>query len=174
MQVVVEEPADGGLPGVRVLVLQGAFGGVGAQQVVAAVPAGRALGEQMGAGQLGQQRADPGRVVARDGRRRGRGDVRARVQGQQPQQPGRAGAQRPVRPGEHRPYVPGRVRVGERVQAAVRGAQFVRDRGEREVGVGCGPGGNHGQGRRPGRPRRTGSPSVRRPRARGAPGPRRR
>jgi hypothetical protein len=60
VQVVVEDPVDGGVAlGVGVVGV-GEVGGVGAQQVVEGVPAGGGLGEQVCPGQLGQQEPHPG------------------------------------------------------------------------------------------------------------------
>jgi len=148
VQTVVQQPPHGRLPHLGGVLPRRALGRVRAQQVVAHVPARRVLRQQMGAGQLGQQATDLARLAAREGRRGGRCDVRARVQGQQPQQPGRPRAQRAVRPRQHRPHVTGRVRVGERVEAAVGGAQVGRAGGEREVRARGGPRRDDGQRQR--------------------------
>ncbi len=53
VQVVVEYPAERGVPVAVGLDTVGEFGGVGAEQVVEGVPAGGVLREQPGADQLG-------------------------------------------------------------------------------------------------------------------------
>src|SRR5262249_59521624 len=60
VQVVVEHPADGGVAAGLADGVLGLFGGVGAQQVVAGVPAGEGLGGQVGAGQVAPQAAGGG------------------------------------------------------------------------------------------------------------------
>ena len=89
-QVVVEHPAPRGVALGLAVGAGRQLGRVGAQQVVAAEPARRVLGQQRGAGQLGQrgprlrQRAAPIRLAAAGG-----GDVRTRVQAEQPEHPRR-------------------------------------------------------------------------------------
>jgi hypothetical protein len=116
---------------------------------VEAVPVRRVLRHQVRAGQLGQQRARLRQRRAGEARDRRRGDVRARVQAQQPEQPGRLVAQLQVRPREHGAHVGGDVGAAEHVQAA----QFVGNRGQREPGMRRGPRGDHGERQRqPGAP----------------------
>ena len=70
--VVVEHAGSARLGGRRLgSSVVGQVGGVGAEQVVQGVPAGRVLGEQVGAGQLGQQPPDLGRGAAGEAGRRG-------------------------------------------------------------------------------------------------------
>ena len=54
-QVVVERPADRRPPGGVAVEGAGLLGGVGAQQVMEGVTAGGVLGDQVRAGQFGQQ-----------------------------------------------------------------------------------------------------------------------
>jgi len=72
VQVVVEDPADGGVAAGLAAGVVGLLGGVGAQQVVEGVPAGDVLGDQVGAGQLAQQGA--GLVLGAAGETGGGGD----------------------------------------------------------------------------------------------------
>jgi hypothetical protein len=96
VQVVVEQPADGG-PALGLGVVRvGQLGGVAAQQIMVGVPAGPGFGQQVHAGQRRDQRsyAVPGQ--SHEARRGGGADVRAGVQAKQPEQPGLGGVQRVV------------------------------------------------------------------------------
>ena len=64
MQVVVEDPADGGVAVGLGVEVAGLVGGVGAEQVVEGVPAGCVLGDQAVAGELAQQAAGSRLVAA--------------------------------------------------------------------------------------------------------------
>ena len=131
--VQVVEPVRDGTPfGVAVLG-GGEFARVGAQQVVIRVPAGHVLGEQVGAGQLGQRRAHLSRRHTGEARRGGGGDVRPRVQRKPPEQLRRVRAQPVVRPREHRPHVGGLVVTRERVEAAPTAADLRRQFGQRQA-----------------------------------------
>ncbi|WP_407941382.1 hypothetical protein [Nonomuraea cypriaca] len=105
MDVVVQDAVPRGVP-VRVAGLA-EFGGVRAQQVVARVLARGVLGEQVGAGQLGQRCPYPRDW---DAHQAGGGVDRAAgtgmQPGDQPERPGRRLVREGlVRPGEDRPYV---------------------------------------------------------------------
>jgi hypothetical protein len=112
LQIEGVQPFTGGEPPVVRFRGPGQLGGVDPQQVVERVAPGGVLGEQVQAGQLAQRRQ--GRREGAPGQRRGGvdGQVRPRVQAEQPEQAGRLGAQRAVRPGED----PADVAVGQRVQ----------------------------------------------------------
>ncbi|AHH96422.1 putative secreted protein [Kutzneria albida DSM 43870] len=87
-----------------VIALGGQLAGVGAQQVVAAVPVGRHLVDQVRLGQRGQRAPCPGHRGVRE---RGHGvhtHLGRRYQSEQVERGGLLGAQRPVGPGEHRPH----------------------------------------------------------------------
>ena len=158
VQVVVEEAMHGRGPGLLAIVCLGLFGGVGAEQVVKSVPAGRRLGEQVRAGQLGQRRADLLRLDRGQAGRGGEADVRPRVQAQQPEQPRRGGAQRAVRPREHRPDVGGEVTPVEGIERAGGLAQLGGEDRQREARAGRGAGGGDRQGQR--QPRAPGDDGV--------------
>ena len=104
-------------PPIGLRVLGGAFGRVGAQQVVHAVPAGAGRLNEVGTREYRKQPAAGGQV---DVGQRGCRVVVAVVSGVQPQQaehPCRGGVKAPIRPGEHRPYRGPVVRVSvEQVQ----------------------------------------------------------
>jgi hypothetical protein len=145
VEVVVQCPVHGGVPlGVGVDEVR-LFGRVGAEEVVEGVPAGGVLDDEVGPGQLGEQR--PHRADRETGQagRRVRGDVGAGVQPEQPEQSRRLLAQLEVGPGEHRPRVGGRVGAGELLQSTSGLAQLAGQRGEAEPGVGGGTRGHDGQ-----------------------------
>jgi len=148
VQVVVEEAMHGRVPDLLAVVRLGLLGGIGAEQVVEGVAAGRLLGEQVRAGQLGQRRAGPVRLDRGEAGRGGEADVRPRVQAQQPEQPRRGGAQRAVGPREHRADVGGQVTPIEGIERAGRLAQLGGEDSQREAGAGRGAGGGDGQGQR--------------------------
>jgi len=118
VQVVVQDPVDRCVPFIVGVVDVSQFGGVGPQEVVEGEPARRPFLEQVRTAQLGQQLAylplwDPGQACRGED-----GKVGARVQPQQPEQPGRLAAEPLVGPGEDRTGVGGWVAAGERVQPA--------------------------------------------------------
>jgi hypothetical protein len=102
VQVVVEDPAQCGVA-VGLIEGTGEFGRVRPEQVVAAEPAARQFGEQVGADQIVERWPDPTRRPADQARRGGRRHVRAGVQAEQPEQPLCRGGQRRVRQVERGP-----------------------------------------------------------------------
>lgn len=67
----------------------GLLSGVGTQQVMDGIPAREMLGDQMGAGELGQQGAGAGLARACQAGDGGDADIGAGMQAQQPEQAGR-------------------------------------------------------------------------------------
>ena len=149
----------------------GLLGGVGAQQVVEGVAAGRGLGEQVAAGEIAQQR--PGLRQGHAGQAgRGRGgDVGAGVEASS-RNIRAAGASRFWYDQENTARTSVAASPVLRASRRLRGiAELGGQRGEREAGAGAGPGRGDGQGQRePGAQRR--SARRRRPVPRPA-GPRR-
>jgi hypothetical protein len=88
------------------------------------------LGEQVGVGELGEQMAGLAMVASGEASRRQGGDVRARVQAQQPEHARGGWAEVADGPGEHSPHADRRVAHIERVQSAVGNTQLGRQRGE--------------------------------------------
>ena len=118
VQVVVEHPVHRRVPLPVVVVGVCLLGGVGAQQVVAGVPARDVFSEQVRPGQLGQEHACLSRCDGGEAGHGGCGEVRAGVQAQQAEQPGGVGAQGPVGPREHGPDVRGQVTAVQGVQTS--------------------------------------------------------
>lgn len=118
---------------------------MGAEQVVEGVPAGAVFGDEVQAGEFGQQRPGPAQGQSGEGGGGKQGEVGAGVQGEQPEQAGGLVGDLTGGPGEDGADVHGGVRAGERVEAAVGLAQLGGDGGEREVGVGGGAGGDAGE-----------------------------
>ncbi len=114
------------------------------------VPARGALGDQVRPGQRGQQGAGLPDGYAGQAGRRGSAEVRAGVEPEQPEHPGRGGVQLPVGPGEHGPYVGGAVAAVEGVQTTA-APQLAGEVGQREAGVRGGTGSHDAQ--RQGQPR---------------------
>jgi hypothetical protein len=158
VQVVVEEAIHGRVPDRLAVVRLGLLSGVGAEQVVEGVAAGRVLGKQVRAGQLGQRRTGLIRLDRGEAGCGGEAYVRPRVQAQQPEQPRRGGAQRAVGPGEHRSDVGGEVTPIKGIERAGRLAQLGGEDGQREAGAGRGAGGGDGQRQR--QPRAAGDDVV--------------
>src|SRR4029453_15524033 len=130
VEVVVEEAVGGGVA-LRVGVVGvGEVGGVGAEQVVQGVAAGGVLGDQVRAGEFGQQPARFARGLAGEAGRGGGGDVGAGVQAEQPEQPGRRWGEGGVGPGEHRADLRGGVAGVQRVEAPTGLAQVGEVGGE--------------------------------------------
>ena len=92
MQVVIQNPASGRVAGLLVLGPAGLLGGVGTEQVVAAIAAGRVLSEQVGPGELAE--GLPGLGGCHPGQAGGgqRADVGPGMQAEQPEHPGGSGA----------------------------------------------------------------------------------
>jgi hypothetical protein len=125
---------------------------------VEGIAAGGVLGDQVRAGELGQQRPH---LRDRDASEAGGGagrEVGAGVEPEQPEQLRRASAEGVVGPGEHRPQVGGGVPGVELVEAVAGLAELVGQGGERELWVGGGAGGDDGQ--RQGQPRAAGDELV--------------
>ncbi len=91
MQVVVEDPVDRRVPVAVGVDLAGLPGSVGAQQVVAGVPARTALADQVRPGELSQQGPDVSQGQAREAGRGWGGDVGSGMQAEQPEQARLAG-----------------------------------------------------------------------------------
>lgn len=119
VQIPSEEPLDGAVPLGRCLLGQDTFACVDTQQIVQGVAAGQVLGEQMGAGQFGEQAAGLTEREPDEGGRSGCGDVGPEMQAQQVEQARGRGGQRVVEPGEDGPHVGGDFAAGEGVEAAV-------------------------------------------------------
>lgn len=120
---MVEHALDRRAPEVVAFTDAGLFSGVSAQQVVEGITARSLFGEQVRAGQFGQQGAG---MAGRDAGQVGCGgcaDAGAGVQAQRPEQPGGAGAQGAVGPGEYCPDVGGGVTAVKGVQRNVGLAQ---------------------------------------------------
>jgi hypothetical protein len=98
VQVVVDHPAQRGVPVGRAVVLLGELRGVRPEQVVEGEPSRCPLGDQVCPGQLGQRAADRGRRQAGQAGRGGRRDVRPGMHSEQPEQPGRRRRERLVGP----------------------------------------------------------------------------
>nr|GID90538.1 hypothetical protein Ade03nite_94620 [Actinoplanes derwentensis] len=75
--------------------------------------------DKPGGGQFGEQWLNPGCGVSAEAGGSGDGHLRARMQSEEPEQPGRRRADRLVGPGQNGPDVSGRIIGGERVQGAV-------------------------------------------------------
>nr|WP_232075338.1 hypothetical protein [Phytohabitans suffuscus] len=135
-----------GVVGVRL------FGGVRAQQVVEGVAAGQVFGGEVGVAELGQESPCAAGGHGGEAGGGGRADVRAGMQAEQPEEPGRVGCEGVVGPGEHGADVGGAV-TGEGVEPVGAVAQLVGEGGEAAVRVGGGAGRDQGQGQRePGAP----------------------
>jgi hypothetical protein len=106
------------------------------------------LDDQVCAAEFTQRRPYvPQRLAAEAGRRRC-GDVRARVQPEQPEQAGGRGAQGVVRPGEHRSDVGGGVLAGESVQPVAGVVQTGGERPQGQAGMCDGMRGHDREGQR--------------------------
>jgi hypothetical protein len=91
VKVVIQHLLDGGVALIGSVEPVQLFGGVGAEQVVEGVPAGDVLDDQVGAGQLGQQRPHPFHWHSREAGHGRDGSVRSGVQPEDPEQPCRLG-----------------------------------------------------------------------------------
>ena len=92
VQIVIQGAGQSRPPVSSESVVRGQFGGVAAQQVVALVSAGRVLGDEAGPDQLDQAVGAPrprDRCQAGGG---GHGEIRAGMDGEQPEQPGGGGS----------------------------------------------------------------------------------
>ena len=160
VQVVVQHAMGGRLP-VRIGVAAfGGFGRVGAQQAVEFEPAGQVLGGHVGPGELTQRGArlgprDPGQAG-----RRGQRDVRARVQAEQPEHPGRGRAELVIGPGQDGSQVGRRVIGLEGVEPAARVPQLGGQLGQRALRPPGGPASGDGQRQREARARRDNLPAA--------------
>jgi hypothetical protein len=90
---MILHPVDRGLPVTVAVSAIGEVGGVSAQKIVERVPGGDVLDDQVRVGQLGQRWPYPSWGQAGEAGGRGCGDVRAGVQAEQPERPGRVGVQ---------------------------------------------------------------------------------
>jgi hypothetical protein len=116
--------------------------------VVEGVATGRVLAEEMGGGELGQERTRRSDGEGGEcGRRRSR-EIGTGVQGQQPEEAGGGRRQRAGGPGEHGGDVHGGVVAGEGVETAVGLTQFCREGGQGKPGMGARTRGHTGQGER--------------------------
>ena len=109
------------------------------------VPAGHALDDEAGPGQVAQRRARPGERQAGQARRGGRADVGPGVQPEQPEHPRGGLRQVPVGQREHGAHVGGRVADVQRVEPAPKLGQLRDQSGQRQVRRGGGAGDDHGQ-----------------------------
>ena len=119
----------------------GGFGRVGAQQAVEREPAGQVLGGHVRPGQLAQRGARLGPADPGQAGRRGQGDVRARVQAEQAEHPGRGRAELVIGPGQDGPHVDGRVVRRQGIQPAAGIGQLGGQLGQRALRVAGGPAG---------------------------------
>lgn len=85
VQVVVKGPVDGGIALGSAVLGSGLVGGIGAQQVVEGIPAGNMLDDQAAAGEFVQHAAGLGPIQPGQASGGGNGDVRARMQPEQPE-----------------------------------------------------------------------------------------
>lgn len=140
VQVVIQQPVQGGpAPGV-IVAGAGLLVRVGAQQVVADEPAVCVFGQQVGAGELGYRAAG---LVVGQASQAGSGrdaDVGAWVQAQQAEQPRGGVAQILVGPGKRGANAAGRIASVQHVQPAGCVAEFSDQAGERAGRAGVGPG----------------------------------
>ena len=111
----------------------GAFGGVDADQVMELVPVPPGFLKQVPAGQGSEQLPCSGIGASMQGRSRGRADILARMQAQEPEGPGWRWRKRPVGPGEDGADLCGLLIGGQGVQAIVLKGQFIDQVGHAEM-----------------------------------------
>jgi hypothetical protein len=139
VQVVVEQAGQRRPPLLFAVLVGGKLTGVGAQQVMHAVPARPAGLDQVRAGQLVKHVAGPLKGGAGERGRRIAVKIGAGMQAQQPEPAGGAGVQGQVRPGKHGPHGGARVPAGgQQVQPPLLISQFTDQVGERGGGPGHG------------------------------------